>query len=328
MNTRREVMTLLGGAAFAWPLAARAQSLSKLARIGVFAGASNPVMAPAYRAFLEELRRFGFNEGQNLSIDLRGTDQDLPALSRRATDMVRANPDVLAALGSEPVLRACVAASRDIPIVFVANNYDPIARGYVQSLAQPGGNVTGVFLRQTELAEKQVELLTEAFPDRTRVAMLWDAVSADQFVAAERRAKFIGLEVHSRKLENPPYNFDAALQAALDGRSNMLLVLSSPFFGPQRERIAELSVRLRLPAMFIFKGYVEVGGLMSYGADNVAMYRQGATYVGKILKGAKPVDLPVEQPNKYETVVNLKSAKAMGLELPTSILLRADEVIE
>jgi putative tryptophan/tyrosine transport system substrate-binding protein len=174
--------------------------------------------------------------------------------------MVRANPDVLVALGSEPVLQACMAASRSVPIIFVANNYDPIARGYVQGLAKAGGNVTGVFLRQTELAEKQVELLTQAFPDRTRLAVLFDAVSADQFVAAEHRAKLLGLQVHSRKLENPPYDFDAAIQSAVDARSNMLLVLSSPFFGRQRERIAEFSVRQRLPAMFVFKGYVEAGG--------------------------------------------------------------------
>jgi putative ABC transport system substrate-binding protein len=324
---RREFISLLGGAAAAWPRAARAQQAARL-RIGVFAGATNPVIGPAYRAFLDELRRLGFNEGQNLTIDLHRTDQDLAALSKEAADMVRAKPDLLAALGSGPVLQACVAASRSIPIVFVANNYDPIARGYVQSLAKPGGNVTGVFLRQTELAEKQVELLTQAFPDRTRLAVLWDAVSADQFAAAEHRAKLLGLDVYSRKLENPPYSFEAAIQSVVDAKSNMMLVLSSPFFGRQRDRIAELSIRQRLPAMFVFKGYAEVGGLMSYGADNVAMYRQAATYVAKILKGAKPAELPVEQPNKYEMVVNLKTAKAMGLELPTAILLRADEVIE
>jgi len=323
---RREFISLIGGAAAAWPVAAHSQQSS--ARIGVFAGATNPVMAPAYEAFVEELRRFGFNESQNLIIDLRGTDQDFSALSRQAAEMVRANPVVLAALGSEPVLRACVAASRSIPIVFVANNYDPIARGYVQGLAEPGGNVTGVFLRQTELAEKQVELLTGAFPARTRLTVLWDAVSADQFAGAERRAKLLGLQVHSGKVENPPYNFDAAIQAAAEAGSDMLLVLSSPFFGRQRDVIAKLSLRQRLPAMFIFKAYVEAGGLMSYGADNVAMYRQGGAYVAKILKGAKPTELPVEQPNKYEMVVNLKTAKAMGVDLPTSILLRADEVIE
>jgi putative tryptophan/tyrosine transport system substrate-binding protein len=209
---RRDFITLLGGAVVAWPLAAHAQQAGKVARIGVFAGATNPVIGPAYQAFLDELRRLGFNEGQNLTIDLHRTDQDLAALSKEAADMVRAKPDLLAALGSEPVLHACVAASRSIPIVFVANNYDPIARGYVQSLAKPGGNVTGVFLRQTELAEKQVELLTQAFPERTRLAVLWDAVSADQFAAAEHRAKLLGLAVYSRKLENPPYSFEAAIQ--------------------------------------------------------------------------------------------------------------------
>jgi putative tryptophan/tyrosine transport system substrate-binding protein len=236
--------------------------------------------------------------------------------------------NALAALGSEPVLHACVAATRTIPIVFVANNYDPIARGYVHSLAKPGGNVTGVFLRQTELAEKQVELLKEAFPGRTKLAVWWDKVSADQFVAAEHRAKVMGLEVQSDELRDPPYRFDAAVERAVNARSEMLLVLSSPFFGRLREQIAELLIQQRLPAMFIFKAYVEAGGLMSYGANPVAMYRQAGTFMGKVLTGAKPADLPVEQPNKYEMVVNLKTAKAMGLELPVSILLRADEVIE
>ncbi len=242
--------------------------------------------------------------------------------------MVRANVDMIAALGTEAALKAAHTASRNIPIVFVANNYDPIALGYVVSLAKPGGNVTGVFLRQIELAEKQVELLTQAFPEKTRLAVLWDSVSADQFAAAERRAKLLRLEVHSLRLENPPYNFDAAFQTISDTGAQMLLVLSGPFFGRQSRHIAELAIRHRLPAMFIFKAYAEAGGLMSYGVDPVAMYRQGAAYVAKILKGARPADLPVEQPTKFEMVVNLKTAKAMGMELPTSILLRADEVIE
>ena len=325
---RRDVLSLLGGAAVSWPIGARAQQSGNVARIGVFAGATNPVMAQPYRAFLEELGRFGFNEDQNLTIDLHRSDQDLPALSKQAADTVRANVNALAALGSEPVLHACVAATRTIPIVFVANNYDPIARGYVHSLAKPGGNVTGVFLRQTELAEKQVELLKEAFPGRTKLAVWWDKVSADQFVAAEHRAKVMGLEVQSDELRDPPYRFDAAVERAVNARSEMLLVLSSPFFGRLREQIAELLIQQRLPAMFIFKAYVEAGGLMSYGANPVAMYRQAGTFMGKVLTGAKPADLPVEQPNKYEMVVNLKTAKAMGLELPVSILLRADEVVE
>ena len=324
---RRQFITLLGGTAV-WSFAARAQQPGKPARIGVFGSAGNPVMGPAYRAFLEELRKSGFNEGQNLVVDQKPTDQNLSALNEQAAEMVRADPDVLVALGAEPVLQAVLRASQTIPIVFVANNYDPIARGYVKSLARPGGNATGVFLRQTELAEKQVELLRQAFPDRSRLAVLWDNTSVSQFEAAERRAALLRLEVGSHKLENPPYDIDAAFRSMANEGASMLLVLSGPFFAAHREKIIELAIRQRLPSMFIFKAYAEAGGMMSYGADPVAMYRQGGTFVGKILKGAKPVDLPVEQPTKYEMMLNLKTAKAIGVELPTAILIRADEVIE
>ena len=324
---RREFITLLGGAA-AWPLAAGAEQGGKVARIGTFTVFDNPVTGAAYRVFLEELRKLGFSDGQNLVVEWRPANQESPALAAAAAEIVRANADLIFAPGTEAVLQAAIAASSTIPIVIVAINYDPIARGYVKSLAQPGGNVSGVVLRQTELAEKQVELLTQAFPDRTRIAVLWDSFTADQFGAAERLAKSLHLEVRSLKLENPPYDFDAAFQALADGGPTMLLVLSSPFFARSNRHIAELAIRHRVPAMYIFRGYVEAGGLMSYGADIVAMYRQSAAHVAKILKGAKPADLPVEQPTKFELVVNLKTAKAIGIELPTAILLRADEVIE
>jgi putative ABC transport system substrate-binding protein len=176
---RREFITLLSGAA-AWPLTARAQPGGKTARIGVFTGgAANPIMAGAYQAFLEEMRRQGFSVGQNLIVDMQAADQDLPMLSARAADMVRSNADVIVATGPEHTLKAAIGASSTIPVVIVAINYDPIALGYVKSLPQPGGTVTGIFLRQTELAEKQVELLTQAFPDNSRLAMLWDVNSAD-----------------------------------------------------------------------------------------------------------------------------------------------------
>jgi putative ABC transport system substrate-binding protein len=325
---RRAFLSILGGLA-TWPLPLRAQSSGKPPRIGVFAAsATNRVMGPAYRAFLDELRRAGFTEGENLLVDHKPSEQHLPALSEQAEAMARANVDVLVALGAEPALQACLRASRTIPIIFVANNYDPIARGYVRSLAKPGGNVTGVFLRQTELAEKQVELLTQALPGRTRLGVLWDYISADQFEPAERRAKLLRLEVHSRKMQDPPYDLEAAYRTLADARADMLLVLTSPFFAMQREQLVNLATRQRIPTMFIFKEYVLAGGLMSYGADPAAMYRQGGTLVGKILKGAKPNDLPVEQPTKFEMAVNLKTAKALGIELPTDILLRADQVIE
>jgi putative ABC transport system substrate-binding protein len=323
---RREFVSLLGSTAVLWPLGAHAQQVRKIYRIGLFMGASNPVMAPAYRAFLDEMRSQGFVEGQNLTIDLRPTDQAPSVLAVNVAEMVRAKVDVIVVAGTQPALQAAVAS--DIPIVISANNYDPIADGYVKSLAQPGGNVTGVVLRQLELAEKQVELLTQAFPDRKRVAMQWDSLSSDQFNAAERRAKALGLDVVSIKHERPPYDIGAAFQRMIDAGAQQLLNLSSPFMGRYAQDIVDLAIRHRLPSMFIFRPYAELGGLMSYGADNVAMYRQTAVYAAKVLRGAKPADLPVEQPNKFELVVNLKTAKAIGVELPTSILLRADQVIE
>lgn len=168
----------------------------------------------------------------------------------------------------------------------------------------------------------------EAAPGRNRLALLWDDVSADQFTAAERRARTLGLQVQSLKMEKPPYDLDAAFRMMKEAGSQMLLALTSQFFGRQSERLIELVIRDRVPSMFIFKTWTVTGGLMSYGADNVAMFRQGAVHVAKILQGANPADLPVELPTKFEFAVNLKTAKAIGIELPTSILLRANDVIE
>ena len=241
---------------------------------------------------------------------------------------MRSNVELLVVSGSEITLQAAIAASRTIPIAMLAINFDPIARGYVKSLARPGGNITGVVSLQTELAAKQVELLTQAFPERTRLAVLWDGISADQFAAAERQAKSLRLDVRSLKLENPPYDFDAAFRSLAEGSPQMLLVLSSPFFTPHRSHIADLAIQQRLPTMFIFKAYVQAGGLISYGVDPSAIYRRLGFYVAKLLNGAKPDELPVEQAVKFELVINLKTAKAIGVELSTAIQLRADEVIE
>ena len=326
---RREFITLLGSAAAAWPLAARAQQTGKIARVGVLGpDLRNPVTGPGYQVFLSELRRLGFTDGQNLVLEYRRTDEGLPKAFIGANEMVAAKADVLVANGPEIALQAATAARPAVPIVMMANNYDPFARGYVKSLAQPGGNVTGVFYRQPELAVKQLELLVEAFPERTRVAVLWDSVSEDQVSAIERAVPSTRLSLLSLKLENPPYDFDAAFRGAVQGEAQMVHVLSSPAFAPQRAHIAELAIRHRLPTMFIFRHYVEAGGLMSYGVDGNPMWRRAASYVAKILRGAQPADLPVEQAANFEFAVNLKTARAIGIELPTSILLRADEVIE
>ena len=327
---RRKFIAGLGSAAAAWPLAARAQQpAGRTARIGIIqASLDDPVAGRGYPAFLDELKKFGFSAGQNLTIETVRVDQDRQKLFAETADLVRSNVELLVLSGSDTALQAALAASPTIPIVMWFNNFDPIARGYVKSLVQPGGNITGIASLQTELAAKQVELLTQALPGKTRLAMLWDSISADQFAAAERQAKSLGLNVQSLKLENPPYDFDAAFRSLAQGSSQMLLVLSSQFFALSRAHIAELAIQQRLPTMFIFKSYAQAGGLISYGVDPPAMYRQLGFYAAKILNGAKPADLPVQQAEKFELVINLKTAKAIGVELSTAIQLRADEVIE
>src|SRR5215831_4120565 len=327
---RREFILLLGGAAAvaAWPLTARAQQPERMRRIGVLGPSlSNPYPSTLYRAFLAQLRESGFSEGQNLVSDYQAVDD--PRGPFVATiELMRSQPDLVVAIGPEVALQALVGASGSVPIVFTAVNYDPIARGYVTSLARPGGNITGVFFQQLELAGKQVELLAQAFPDRTRMAVFFDGLSADQFSAAERTATSLNLLIQPLRLENPPYDFEAVFRNAKAGTAQVVLVLSSPFFSPHAARIGQLAIEHRLPTMFIHKDYVRAGGLMSYGVDFVLMYGRAAGYVAKILRGAKAGDLPIDQATKFETAINLKTAKAIGIELPTSILLRADEVIE
>ena len=329
---RRKFLATLGGAAAGWPLAARAQQAGRTYRVAIVAvnptGGPGPVMGRGVPALLDELRQLGFSEGQNLTMDYRSTNKPVAQFALDLAEMVRAKPDVIVTGGAEPQLQAVMPVSGLIPIVFWANNFDPIERGYVKSLARPGGNLTGVFTRQPELAEKQVELLTQTFPERTRLGALWDAGTADQFSAAERRARALGRDLTAVKLETTPYDFEVAFRTLAEASSQALLVLSGPTFAIHTKTIAELALKYRLPGMFILRTYVDVGGLMSYGVDIDASFRRVANIVAKILNGAQPGDLPVEQPVKYELVINLKTAKAIGIELPTSLLLRADEVIE
>ena len=325
---RREFITLLGGATAAWPFAARAQQGGKVIRIGFIGASLNAsAMAAQYQAFLTELHELGFSEGRNIIVDYRRLDDPRGPFAV-AAELMRLQVDLIVATGPEVALQAVVGASRSIPIVILAVQYDPIERGYVSSLARPGGNITGVFYRQPELAAKQLELLTQTFPEKSRLAVLYDTNSLDQFSAAEGAAKSMPLELRPLKLDKPPYDFPAAFQTIVQGGGQMVLVLSSPFFVEHRPEIAALAIAHRLPTMFVFKSYVEAGGLMSYGVEQLAMYRRIGVYVAKILNGTKPADLPIEQPTRFELVVNLKTAKAIGIELPTSVLLRADEVIE
>jgi putative ABC transport system substrate-binding protein len=326
---RRAFITLLGSAAAVWSLGARAQQSGKVARVGVLASdRANPITGEGLQILLAELHKLGFTEGQNLLVEHRRVDEGVAKAFAGANDLVAAKADVLVVSGAELALQAADAARPPVPIVMLANNFDPIARGYVKSLSHPGGNITGLVYRQPELAAKQLELLAEAFPGRPRVGVLWDEYSVDGLDSAERVARSLRLTLRPLKLENPPYDWDMAFRTLSEREAQMLLVLSSPLFTPHRARIAELALRHRLPSMYIFRYYVTAGGLISYGVNTGPLWRRAASYVAKILRGAQPTDLPVEQTSNFELVVNLKTAKALGVEMPTSILLRADEVIE
>ena len=285
---RRQFITLLGGAT-AWPLAARAQQDGPVARVGVIAPfLDGPPTRDAYQVFLSDLRKLGFVEGRNLLVESRRMDQGVPQAFAGASELVLWKADVLVAWGPELALQAAGAARPSVPIVVAAVNFDPIASGYVQSLARPGGNVTGVVSRQPELAAKQIELLAEAIPGRNRFGVLWDMQSADQFKAAEREAHTRGLVLRSFKLENPPYDFAVAFRALARDDVQMLLVLSSPFFAQQAARIGSLAIEHRLPAIYILKHYVEAGGLMSYGVDFTLLMRRAASFVAKICAAPSP----------------------------------------
>ena len=331
---RREFIKLVSGAAATtWPVRTRAQVAGKIARVGVLASNfddpdANPITTQGYQLLIAELRKLGFAEGRNLAVERRRIDQGGVKAFIGANELVAWKADVLVVSGAEIGLQAAAAARPAVPIVVMANNFDPIARGYVATLSHPGGNITGLFYRQPELAAKQLELLVEAFPERKVVAALWDEDSSDQFEAASNAARAMGLKLVPYKLEKMPYDWVAAFSSVANSGAQMLIVLSGPRFSPDRIRITELAQQYRLPSMYIFKYYVEAGGLMSYGVATNPIWQRAASYVAKILRGAQPSDLPVEQITNFELTVNLKLAGTLGFTIPTSILLRASEVIE
>ena len=323
---RREFISLLGGAAAAWPLIARAQTPPKMLRVGVVSLA-NPRDATFWVAFDRRMRELGYVEGQNLIIDFVNLNGQVDRYDEATKEVVRRKPDIIIATGPERALMSAIAATDTLPIVMIAVDYDPFARGYVQSLARPGGTVTGVFFQQIELAMKRLQLMREALPDVSAATVFWNTTSADQWRASQSAAETIGLKLAGVELGNPPYDYERALAQAPPDHRRILMVLSSPVFLPDRERLAQIALRHRIASMFVFRAYVDAGGLLSYGPSIDALYHRVAEYVDRIAKGMNPADLPVERPTKFELIVNLKTAKAIGIELPTSILLRADEVI-
>ena len=322
---RRAFLAIVAGGLLAAPLVVEAQQ-AKVYRIGLLS-TGNPRSTAIFQAFEQRLRELGYVEGQNLAIEFRTAEGRTDRLPGLAAELVRLNVDVVV-VATDPATRAAKEASAKIPIVMVSVNYDPVELGYIASLARPGTNVTGVLFLHRELTAKRVELFKEMLPTVKRVAILSDPLAAEQLSALEAANRSMGLQLQVLELRNPSYDFESAFRAAMRSRAQALFVLTTPVIFRERSNVAQLALKNRLPTSFAHREHVEAGGLMSYGPNFNDMWRLAAVYVDKILKGAKPADLPVEQPTKFELVINLKTAKALGLTIPQSLLLRADEVIQ
>jgi putative ABC transport system substrate-binding protein len=326
---RREFITLLGGAAAAWPLAARAQQGDRVRRIGMLMNLSESESRSQRRvaAFRQGLQELGWVEGRNVRIDARWGAGDPDGYRRYAAELVALAPGAILAV-STPAVVALKQASRTVPIVFVGV-IDPVGSGLIASLARPGGNATGFTIFEYAISAKWVELLREIAPRVTRTAVLRDATIASgigQFAAIQTVAP-IGMELGTIELRDAGEIEDAIAAFAREPNGG-LIVTASAFGDNHAQTIATFAVRHNLPAVCPFRFFAQVGGLVSYGPDPDDLYRRAVGYVDRILKGEKPADLPVQAPTKYELVINLKTARALGLDVPPTLLARADEVIE
>ena len=329
MIPRREFITLLGGAAAAWPVGLRAQQAERIRRIGVLTNLSeaHPEGQVQLAAFLQGLRELGWTVDRNMRIDFRWGAGNRERYRKYATELVALNPDAILAATTDVVV-SLQQASRDVPIVFVGI-IDPIGSGLIASMARPGGNATGFTVFEYAIATKWLELLKEIAPRVTRVGVLRDANVASgigQFAAIQAVAP-IGTQLSVIGVSNAG-EVENAIAAFAREPNGGLIVTASGFGANNSHLIATLAARHNLPAVYPFRYFVDAGGLICYGLDYADQYRQAAGYVDRILKGAKPADLPVQAPTKYELVINLKTAKALGIDVPPMLLARADEVIE
>jgi putative tryptophan/tyrosine transport system substrate-binding protein len=330
VTTRREFIGTLMAGLLAAPLAAGAQQAAKVYRVGLLGGSppNSPGGRIAWEGFFQGMRELGYVEGQNILVEGRFYGDHTERLPALAAELVQLNVDVIVA-GTAPAPEAAQRATSTIPIV-MATHVNPIGSGLVASLAKPGKNVTGVSTLGPELAGKRLQLLKEVIPGVSRVAVLSNPTDTSQAnLLRDAQVAARSLKVHLQVLEaRAPSDFTGAFSAMTKERAGGVIILTSSMFYDQRTRIAELAARSRLPAIYSVKDFAEAGGLMAYGVNLGESFRRAATYVDKILKGAKPADLPVEQPTKFDLVVNLKAAKGLGLTIPPSLLARADEVIQ
>ena len=327
---RREFITLLGGAS-AWPLAARAQQDERMRRIGVLTGSGgpdDPDVKERYAALVQRLQQLGWSEGRNLRIEAHWTASEPDDLRKRAAELVALAPDVIVAGGTSTVA-PLLQATRTVPIVF-AGTADPVGAGLVASLARPGGNATGFMQFEYSLSAKWPELLKQIAPSVTRAAVLRDptlTAGIGQFAVIQSAAPSVGMDVSPVNVRMAQ-EIEQAVTAFARSPHGGLIVTASGLAAIHRDLIITLAARHKLPAVYARRLFVVEGGLMCYGADRVELFRQAAQYVDRILKGEKPADLPVQAPTKYELVLNLKTAKALGLQVPATLLALADEVIE
>jgi putative ABC transport system substrate-binding protein len=324
---RREFISLLGGAAAVWPLAARAQQPKKLPTIGLLGGATPSAQAQWTAAFVQRLRELGWVEGQTVAIEYRWVEGRFERSPAIIAEFVRLKVDLIVTHATPNVVAAKQVTSV-IPIVFPSAG-DPVGNRLVTSLAQPGGNVTGLSVRSSDLASKLVELLRDLLPNLGRLAILYhigNPIAALQVNSVKAAAGTFGLDVAIVEIGGAEDIAPAI--TALEGRTDALIVPSEPLYNTNRIQINSLALRALLPTIYFDRLYVETGGLMSYGPNWPSMWRRAAEFVDKILRGAKAANMPVEQPTTFELVINLKTAKALGLEIPPMLLARADEVIE
>jgi len=330
---RRDFITLLGGAASAWPLAARAQQGERMRRIawlggGTDRGGGDPRSHPLSAAFLQALQQLGWTEGRNVRIDDRWPSGDADKARKYAAELVALEPDVILAVGNVNLV-PLLQATRTVPIVFVAVA-DPVGSGFVDSLAQPGGNATGFMVFDHDLSAKWLELLKEIVPSVTRAAVLRDSATPTgigQFAVIQSVSRSVGVDVSLLNLPDTGEIEPALATFARRGNSG-LIVTSSSLSLVHRELIVALAARHKLPAVYWERAFVAAGGLISYGPDRTDQFRGAAGYVDRILKGERPANLPVQAPTKFELAVNLKTAKALGLDVPATLLARATEIVE
>jgi putative tryptophan/tyrosine transport system substrate-binding protein len=329
---RREFITFLGGAAVAWPLAARAQQRDeKVRRVGLLMNFREGDVEGKARlaAFLERMQELGWSEGRNLKLELRWSGADIERMRTVARELVALEPDLVVAVGT-PAVSALAQETSSIPIIFTQVS-DPVGTGFVTNLARPGGNVTGFTLFEFSIGSKWLQTIKDIAPNVTRAAVLFNPATAPYapfYVrSVEAAAASFAVDVSALPVGDT-VELEPAIKTLAATPNGALLVLTDTFTTVNRERIIALAAEYRLPALYPYRFFAADGGLVSYGVDTLEQYPRAAAYADRILKGTKPADLPIQQPNKFELIINLKTAKALGLDVPSSLLARADEVIE